>query len=100
MTHISGTPQLKSKTHAVRKKSVERAKIKEKLAIKTKIQFLEQKYWILIGLTLSLISVILGFVIYKSFFILAVFLPISLLAIRYVINFFEESISKFDTLSK
>jgi hypothetical protein len=49
---------------------------------------------------LSMISIILGFLVYKSFFILAIFIPFAHIGIWYLIKIIEGAVSKFDPLSK
>lgn len=98
MTHISGTSQLKPKKSE--QKTNKEDHVQKKITTKSKTWYLEQKYWIRAGIGVSMASIILGFLIYKSFFILALFVPISLLAIWFIIKFFEEHISKFDSFEK
>lgn len=111
MTPIPGTNDIKShhKTEKAKPQVQDKPeiigiyrkeiKVQNKLESKPKMWYLEIKYWNRAALASLLIFTILGFVIYKSFFILAVFVPTSLYAIWYVIRVFEDSISKLDTLN-
>lgn len=58
------------------------------------------KKWLKLALWGSGISVILGFLIYKSFFFLGAFLPLSVIGIWHIIRKTEKQIQKFDVFSK
>jgi hypothetical protein len=111
MTHIPGTGKLETnpniekdkvnssetKILGVYKKETE---VQKKLASKSSEWYLNIKYWIRFTIGFSLVCVVLGFLIYKSFFILALFSPIIVLGTWYIVQMVERTITKLDYLSK
>lgn len=60
----------------------------------------ELKKWLKIALWGSGFSIILGLLIYKSFFFLAIFLPLSVVGIWHFIKKIEKHVQKFDVFAK
>jgi hypothetical protein len=73
--------------------------IKKKITLEGKKWDASLVYWLKISGIISVVSIALGFLVYKSFFILAVFVPFAVVAIWYLVKFIEDEISKFDPFS-
>jgi len=67
---------------------------------KKNFNYNDLKIWLKLSLWGSGISVILGFLIYKSFFILAAFLPPCAVGVWHFIKKTEKQIQKFDVFLK
>lgn len=111
MTFIPGTGPTKSQQEARKEKEVENqsnvltsykkeTRMQKKMSKEAKTWDKQLIFWIKVSGVLSAVSILLGFLIYKSFFILAVFIPIAVLAIWYTTKFIEDWVSKFDSFSK